>query len=302
MELRHLKYFVAVADELHFGRAASRLQISQPPLSQQIRRLEEELGVELFRRTKRKVQLTSAGRAFLDRARQLLQEVERAVEATRQAARGVVGRIEVGYAPTAEIRVIPRLLKRIRERSPKVEVGLHLLNPADLTEALRQSRIDVALTRLPLDEEGIRTERFLREELLLAVGARSLLARGETVRPERLQGVPLLMFPRGLAPAMHDSIVGYFRAAGVSPHLAYAIGSISGGLGLIASGMGVSIVPESVKDIRFSGVVYRRLAAPAPWSDMGIARLREAPTPLQDFFRRAVRDLFPGRAKAARRR
>ncbi len=297
MELRHLKYFVAVAEELHFGRAASRLQISQPPLSQQIRRLEEELGVELFRRTKRKVQLTSAGRAFLDRARQLLQEVERAVEATRQAARGIVGRIEVGYAPTAEIRVIPRLLQRIRERFPQVEVGLHLLNPADLTEALRQSRIDVALTRLPLEEEGIRTERFLREQLLLAVGARSPLARCETVHPEKLQGVPLLMFPRSLAPALHDSIVGYFRAAGVSPQLTYAIGSISGGLGLIASGMGVSIVPESVEDIRFSGVVYRRLAAPAPWSDMGIARLRETPTPLQEFFRRTVLGLFRGAAK-----
>src|SRR5689334_1595513 len=186
MELRHLRYFVAVADELHFGRAASKLQISQPPLSQQIRKLEGELGVELFRRTKREVQLTSAGRAFLERARQLLQEVERAVEATRQAARGIVGRIEVGYVPTAEIRVIPRLLQRIRGRFPQVEVGLHLLNPAELTESLRQSRIDVALARLPLDEEGIRTERFLREGLLLAVGARSPLAHCRTVRPEQL--------------------------------------------------------------------------------------------------------------------
>jgi DNA-binding transcriptional LysR family regulator len=286
---------VAVADELHFGRAAAKLQISQPPLSQQIRHLEEELGVELFRRTKRQVQLTSAGRALLDRARLLLLEVDRAVEATRQAARGVVGRIEVGYVPTAEIRVIPRLLEVFRRRHPQVEVGLHLLNPIDQTEALKQSRIDVALTRLPLDEQGIKTERFLREDMILAVSGKSPLARSGPVRPEQLQGVPLLLFPRQVAPAMHDTIVGYFRNAGVSPKLAYAVGSISGGLGLIAAGMGVSIVPEAVEDIRFSGVVYRRLASPGPRSDMGIARLREAPTPLQEFFLKVIRELYPRR-------
>lgn len=297
MELRHLKYFVAVADELHFGRAAAKLQISQPPLSQQIKRLEGELGVELFRRTKREVQLTSAGRAFLERARQLLLEVDRAVEATRQASRGVVGRIEVGYVPTAEIRIIPRLLKVFRSRFPQVEVGLHLLNPVDQMEALKQSRIDVALTRLPLDEPGIRTEKFLREDTLLAVAAGSPLARGGPVRPEQLQGVPLLMFPRPIAPAMHDSIVGYLRAAGISPKLTYSIGSISGGLGLIAAGMGVSIVPEAVADIRFNGVVYRRLARPGPSSDMGIARLREAPTPLQEFFLKVLRELYPKRPR-----
>lgn len=293
MELRHLKYFVAVADELHFGRAAAKLQISQPPLSQQIRHLEAELGVELFRRTKREVQLTSAGRAFLERARQLLAEVERAVEATRQAARGVVGRLEVGYVPTAEIRVVPRLLRIFRKRYPKVEVGLHLLNPADQIEALKQSRIDVALTRLPLDEAGVATERFLREDLLLAVGRSSPLARAGRVRPEQLHGVPLLMFPRQVAPAMHDSIVGYFRKARVSPKLNYAVGSISAGLGLIAAGIGVSIVPEAVVDIKFNGVVYRPLARPFPRSDMGIARLREPPTPLQEFFLKVVRELYP---------
>src|SRR5438552_6461734 len=168
MELRHLRYFVAVAEELHFGRAAARLRISQPPLSQQIMGLERELGVELFRRTKREVQVTAAGRAFLDRARQVLAEVDRAIEAVRRAARGVVGRIEVGYVPTAEIRIVPRLLREFRKRYPQVEVGLHPLNPGEQVEALRHSRIDLALTRRLLDE-GITFERFLRESLLLAV-------------------------------------------------------------------------------------------------------------------------------------
>jgi len=293
MELRHLRYFVAVADELHFGRAASRLQMSQPPLSQQIRRLEGELGVELFRRTKRAVQLTSAGRVFLGRAQQLLLEASRAVEATRQAARGVVGRIDVGYVPTAEIRILPRILKFFRRKLPRVEVGLHQQNPAEQIEALRQSRIDVGLTRLPIDEEGIKTEPFLREQLLLAVRAGSELARVATVGPARLHSAPLLMFPRALAPGPHDSILAYFRNAGVAPRLNYGLGSIVGGLGLVAAGVGVSIVPESLQALRFRGVVYRPMGKPGLTSDLGVARLDEPPTPLQSFFLKAIRELFP---------
>jgi len=293
MELRHLRYFVAVANELHFGRAAQRLQISQPPLSQQIRRLEAELGVELLRRTKRAVQLTSAGRVFLQRAQQLLLEADRAVEATRQAARGVVGRIEIGYVPTAEIRILPRLLRVFRKRLPRVEVGLHQLNPAEQIDALRQSSIDVALARLPVDEEGVLTERFLREEILVAVGLRSPFARGAGIRPEQLHGAPLLMFPRALSPGLHDAIVTYFRNAGVAPRLSYALGSIGGGLGLVASGVGVCLVPEPLRDLCFRGVTYRPLAQPGLWSEIAVARLAGATTPLQDFFLKAVRELYP---------
>lgn len=299
MELRHLRYFVAVADELHFGRAAAKLQISQPPLSQQIRKLEEELGVELFRRTKRAVQLTPPGRAFLDRARQLLLEAERTIEATRQAARGVIGRIEVGYVPTAEIRIVPRLLRIFRKRLPQVEVGLHQLNPSEQIEALHDSRIDVAITRLPLEEEGIETQAFLREDMRLAVETGSLLARSSVITPEQVNNVPLLMFPRQLAPGLHDSIVSYFRQAGVAPRLSYALGSIGSGLGLVASGVGVSVVPAAVEDIRFRGVTYRPFRKPALTSDLAIARLAETPTPLQEFFLKAIRELYPHAPESA---
>jgi DNA-binding transcriptional LysR family regulator len=292
MELRHLRYFVAVADELHFGRAATRLQMSQPPLSQQIRRLETELGVELFRRTKRAVQLTSAGRVFLDRAQQLLLEAARAVEATRQAARGVVGRIDIGYVPTAEIRILPRLLKLFRSRLPKVEVGLHQQNPSEQIDALRQARIDVGLTRLPLDEKGIRTEAFFREQLLLAVRSGTPLARCRAIGPAMLQSAPLLMFPRAMAPGPHDSILAYFRNAGVAPKLSYGLGSIGGGLGLVAAGVGVCIVPEAIQALRFRGVVYRPMKKPGLTSDLGVARLDEPATPLQEFFLKAVRELY----------
>jgi DNA-binding transcriptional LysR family regulator len=258
--------------------------MSQPPLSQQIRRLEGELGVELFRRTKRAVQLTSAGRVFLNRAQQLLLEAGRAVEATRQAARGIVGRIDVGYVPTAEIRILPRILALFRKRLPRVEVGLHQQNPAEQIEALRQARIDVGLTRLPLDEEGIRTERFLREDMLLAVRAGTPLARCRAIGPELLHSAPLLMFPRALAPGPHDSILAFFRNAGVAPRLNYGLGSIVGGLGLVAAGVGLCIVPESLRALRFRGVVYRPMKKPGLTSDLGVAYLEESPTPLQEFY------------------
>jgi len=295
MELRHLRYFVAVAEELHFGRAADRLEMSQPPLSQQIRRLEGELGVELFRRTKRDVQLTAAGRVFLPRARGLLLEADRAVETARQAARGVVGRLEVGYIPTAEIRIVPRLHALFRKRLPRVELGLHQMPPAELADALRQSSLDVALVRLPMDEDGIRTTPFLREPLLVAVKAGSALSRSRSIQPEQLHRMPLLMFPHRVAPGLHDSIAAYFRNAGSAPSLRDAISSIGGGLGLVAAGVGVCLVPEAVRDVRFRGVTYRPLAGPGLWSKMAVAQLREPPTPLQEFFQKAIAELYPGK-------
>jgi DNA-binding transcriptional LysR family regulator len=298
MELRHLRYFVAVAEELHFGRAARRLQISQPPLSQQIRRLEEELGVELFRRTKRDVRMTSAGQAFLERARRLLVEVERSVESTRQAARGVVGRLEIGYVPAAEIRVLPRVLRAFRRRFPRVETGLRLLTPAEQVDALRQGRVDVAITRLPLREEGVRVERFLREECRVAVSRRHPLARRAVLGPDDLRGLPLLLFPRAAAPALHDAILGYFRTADGSPKLAYGLHSVGSGLGLVAADLGVSIVPSSFEAMRFPGVAYRRLAPPVPFGEYGLLTLKEAPSPLQLVFLKLVRELFPKTSRA----
>src|SRR2546426_5569509 len=167
MELRHLRYFVAVAEELHFGRAAKRLGISQPPLSQQIRALEDQLGVELLRRTRRNVRMTSAGEVFLQAARRILRGVEDSVEVTRRAARGEVGTLNVGYAPGVEIEILPRVLRAFARRYPAVDLRLSPLHSREQLEALRQKAIDVGFVRLPLAGEDLRIEQIHREPLVL---------------------------------------------------------------------------------------------------------------------------------------
>src|SRR5689334_5740766 len=152
MELRHLRYFLAVAEELHFGRAATRLGIAQPPLSQQIRQLEQELGATLLNRTKRRVELTPAGRAFLEHTRQILAETERAKRVARRAGRGEIGRLAIGFVSSADLDVLPRVLRAWRERFPDVEVELHALLTAAQVDALGRGRLDVGFIRLPADE------------------------------------------------------------------------------------------------------------------------------------------------------
>ena len=201
--------------------------------------------------------------------------------------------------PTAEIRIVPRLLREFRKRYPQVEVGLHPLNPGEQVEALRHSRIDLALTRRLLDE-GITFERFLRESLLLAVARGHPLARSTEVRLDSLRDMPLLLFPRADAPVLHDTILGFFRSAVISKQVTYAVTSIHGGLGLVAAGIGVALVPESMEDLRFKGVAYRRLSRPVPTVDMGVARLAEEMTPLQESFLKVLRDLYPKRPSPSR--
>src|SRR5215470_3343253 len=155
MELRHLRYFVAVAEELHFGRAAIRLHMAQPPLSQQIRQLEQEIGVTLLNRTKRRVELTPAGRAFLEEARRTLAQAERSVRTAQRASRGETGFLAIGFVPTADLDVLPRVLRAWRRRCPDVEVELSALSPAQQVEALREGRIQVGILRPPIDDAGL---------------------------------------------------------------------------------------------------------------------------------------------------
>src|SRR5512132_1230001 len=163
MELRHLRYFLAVAEELHFGRAAARVRIAQPPLSQQIRQLEQELGITLFNRTKRRVELTPAGRAFLEHARQILAETERAKRVAQRAGRGEIGRLAIGFVASADLDLLPRVLRVWRARFPDVDVELHALLTAAQAEALRHGRVDVGFVRLPMDETGLVVDAITRE-------------------------------------------------------------------------------------------------------------------------------------------
>src|SRR5688572_22435187 len=202
MDLRHCRYFVAVAEELHFGRAAKRLGISQPPLSQQIRALEAEIGVELLRRTKRVVRLTPAGEVFLQSSRKLLRDVEDSLDVTRRASRGEVGSLQLGYAPGAEIELLPRVVRAFYRKYPDVDVRLVPLHTREQLDSLRQGRIDAGLLLLPAAAEGLEIRTLRREPLVVVLPREHPLARRAEIRPRDLAGVAFIHLSRDHAPVL----------------------------------------------------------------------------------------------------
>ncbi len=278
MELRHLRYFVAVAEELHFGRAATRLGMAQPPLSQQIRRLEEELGVLLFERTKRRVQLTEAGRVFLDEARRTLAQAERAARAAQRAQRGEIGRLEVGYVGSAAFDVLPEILRTFRARFPEVELALHELTTAQQVRALDDERIGVGFLRPPLYDGRLASRVILREPLVVALPATHPLAHHRRIPLGALAGEPFILYPRHLAPGPYDQVLSLCHQAGFSPRVTQEAVEMQTIAGLVAAGIGVSLVVATVQDLRSSGVVYRALDGAAPTMDLAIAWRRDDPS------------------------
>jgi DNA-binding transcriptional LysR family regulator len=295
MELRHLRYFVAVAEEGHFGRAARRLFISQPPLSRQIRDLEEELGVELLERRGPRFRLTDAGQQFLEGARQTLAQAERATGRARQAARGVAGFLSIGYTPTGDLQILPRILKPFHRAYPGVQLELRILPPTPQIEDLRRERIHVGFLRMPVDAPDLRIEHVCREPLLLAIPERHPLARRRRIRLSSLAQEPFLMFPRPLAPSYYDELIGFFRGAGFSPLIAHELESLQTMLALVAAGLGLALLPSSIRDIRRSGVVYRDLLGHVPHVDMAVAYLERNRSEVLRQFLDVVRTCYPGR-------
>jgi DNA-binding transcriptional LysR family regulator len=290
MELRHLRYFLAVAEELHFGRAAARVQIAQPPLSQQIRQLEQELGVALFNRTKRRVELTPAGRAFLEHARQILAEAERAKRVAQRAGRGEIGRLAIGFASSADLDILPRVLRVWHERFPDVEIELHALLTSAQVDGLRRGRIQVGFVRLPMEETNLVVESIQREALVAALPDGHRLARRTRVRLAELASDTMILFPRHTAPGYYDVFISACRRAGFTPQLLHP-GSMQTNLGLVSAGLGVSLLPASIRNLRRAGVVYRPLAPPVPQVEMGMAHRRDEPSAVLPAFLETVRDV-----------
>ncbi|HZP29721.1 MAG TPA: LysR substrate-binding domain-containing protein [Acidimicrobiia bacterium] len=288
MELRHLRYFLAVAEELHFGRAAARVGIAQPPLSQQVRQLEAEMGVALLHRTKRRVELTPAGRVFLDDVRAVFAQTARAVDRARRTSRGELGRLEIGFVPSADLDVLPRVLRAWRRRFPRVDVGLHLLLPGAQIDALREGRIHVGFLRLPVEDATLAVEPILREPLVAVLPERHRLARRRRVAVAELQGEAMIVFPRDVAPAYYDVYMKALAADGGASRVLHP-GSMQTNLGLVSAGLGVSLMPASIRNLRRAGVVYRPLAPPAPVVEMAIAYRREEQAPVVPGFLRIVR-------------
>jgi DNA-binding transcriptional LysR family regulator len=268
MELRQLRYFVAVAEELHFRRAAERLHISQPPLSQQIRSLEDELGFALLLRTRRRVQLTPAGEAFLRDARAILGELDGAVATARRIDAGQTGRLRVGFVGSALLSLVPGTVERFRSSRPGVAIDLRERSTVDQLRAVSAGVIDVGLVRPPIeDEAGLRAETVLRERTIAALPAGHALASSTRVSMRRLAAEPLVLFPRAQAPGFHDLLIDALAGAGAGPRVIQYAPEMLTIIGLVAAGTGVSLVPASVSRLALDGVAYRPVTG-APRSEL----------------------------------
>lgn len=295
MELRQLRYFVAVAEERHFGRAAKRLRLSQPPLSAQIKGLEEELGVKLFQRSTRQVALTDAGRTFLERAEGILEAVEEAKEAAKGADEGVRGRLEIGFISSATLGLLPPAIRLFRERFGGVEIELRELTSAQQIDALYAGEIRVGLVRLPLRAPGLRFEPLQEESLVVALPSGHPLEALESVPLEAMVDQPLIFFTRQLMPSLHAQIVELFQRVGAFPNVVQHAVHLQTIVGLVASDVGLAILPEPAERLSREGVVYRSLDAPDATSWVGLARVEDDGSLLVENFVRTVREVAGGK-------
>ena len=296
MDLRQLRYFVAVAEERHFGRAAQRLHMSQPPLSMQIKALERELGVGLLERTSRRVALTDAGRVFLERAKAILGAVEEAREVARGAEQGLQGRLEVGFISSASLSLLPPSIRLFRERFGGVELELKELTSAQQIDALYEGGIRVGLVRLPLRAPGIRFEPVLEERLVVALPSGHVLENLDRVPLETIADLPLIFFTRQLIPGFHAQIVELFQRVGAFPKVAQHAVHLQTIVGLVASGVGIAILPSSAERVSREGVVYRALDVPDATSWMGLAWVEGDESKLVTNFIGTVREASGGKA------
>ncbi|WP_414586869.1 LysR substrate-binding domain-containing protein [Scytonema sp. PCC 10023] len=260
MELRHLRYFVTVAEELHFGRAAQRLQIAQPPLSQQIRQLEEELGVQLFHRTKRSVQLSEAGQLFLEEARQILTRSEQAIQIVQRADRGETGRLTLGFVGSATYSILPAVLKVFRRRFPEVLLSLHEMTTTQQVQALHEDRIHLGFVRPPIHEQELMIELVYKEPFVAVLPEVHPLANETQISLLTLANDPFILFPRYLGSGFYDQIVSMCQQVGFQPQVAQEAIQMQTIISLVAAELGVALVPASVQNLRRVGVVYKALA------------------------------------------
>lgn len=277
MELRHLRYFVAVAEELHFGRAAHRLHISQPPLSQQIAALESEIGVSLLWRTSRRVELTEAGRRFLQEARETLAQARSAVDLARRAAVGEVGRVQIGFVPACG--VIPKAIRRFMRRFPKVQVTLRNMASAEQVDALVHGRLDVGFVHLPIIATGLESEPVESHPLMAALPARHRLAGRRVIAWRELQGETFIGFPRVAAPGAYDVLMGRLREAGLVPHVVHETDSLLARLRMVGAGIGISLLPAYAENFDHAGVCLRPLGPPRTAANIGMVHSPRRLTP-----------------------
>ncbi|MFC9330320.1 LysR family transcriptional regulator [Kitasatospora sp. NPDC057015] len=278
--LQQLHAFAVLAEELHFGRAAERLGIAQPPLSQQIRRLEAKVGYPLFTRGPGRVALTAAGHELLPAARRALDQVTVGLEAARRVGGGAAGRIRVGFSASLALTLLPGLLRAYRGRYPGVELEIREMTTAPQVAALREHVIDVGLLREPPDEPGLRSETLLSEEFVAVLPVGHPLAARRVVPVEALADEPFVLLPDSAGPTVRNRILDLCRSAGFEPRLGQQAVEWQTVCALVEAGLGVSLAPASIRRIRLRGVAYRRIEPSDARTTVAMTWRQDDPDPL----------------------
>jgi DNA-binding transcriptional LysR family regulator len=301
---RHLRFFIAVAEELHFTRAAVRLRVAQPHLSLEIRRLEEEIGVPLLVRDRRRVSLTAAGQAFLVHARLVLADTASAVRAAQRAHRGETGSLRVGFVSSAGFgALLPDAVRRFRVERPEVEIVLNEHNSDEQVELITGGRLDVGLLHPPLKSElGLQIENVLLERLVAALPQNHHLARRRRLALSALAGEAWVLFPRAIASRLYEEIMIACADAGFSPRVVQEGIKLSTIMSLIAAELGVSLVPQSLARLGMGRVVCVPLAKEAPALPLALMWRRGDTNPPLAPFMQVVREEARRRARSAPKR
>jgi DNA-binding transcriptional LysR family regulator len=291
LELRHIRYFLAVAEERHFTRAAARVGIGQPPLSQQIKDLEEEVGAALFRRLAHGAELTEAGKAFLAGVKEMPTTAARATTAARRAARGETGSLRVGFTSTATFNVaVPSAIRTFRRAYPDIYLTLEEANTIQLITGLREGTLDAVFLRPgTAGTEDLQLRRLSEDPMVVALPKRHPAAARKEIDLAMLKDDPFLLFPREIAPALYDTIIDACRTAGFEPIIGLVAPHMASIVNLVAAEIGVTIVPASLKQLRVTGVAYRQIAGQSPTTQLALAHRRGETSPVvRNFIARAV--------------
>lgn len=290
MELRHLRYVVALGEELHFGRAAKRVNITQPPFSKQIKELEAELGVMLFSRKNKIVRLTEPGKIFLQQTKKILELVDSAIKTTRRAERGEVGRIAIGYLAAAPYHLLPTVLRRYRASYPNVEVALYGMVTVEQLKALAQGTIDIGIMRPTYGLAEFDSEVILREPFVVALPDDHKLARQKDIDIRNLASEKFVMLPSVPKSGLYRQIVEICIRAEFEPDVVQVANETRSIVELVAAGIGVSIVPSSVQ--RMPGVVYKKLRGVKAYAEMVVVWRKEGKTPVIAQFLHVLGEVF----------
>lgn len=293
IDLRHLRYFVAVAEELHFGRAAARLHIAQPPLSQQIKQLERNVGHALFVRTSRSVTLTAAGQELLDRARRLLSRVDEDLNAVRRVGRGELGALTIAFTGSAILsNPLPEAIRLYRRKYPEVDLRLRELGTMLQIDALRDGSIDLGFLRDPGPFEGLVIEELLREPFVAVLPSRHPLAKLRVVPVAKLRGEPFVFHRRGIGPLAFDRTMAVCRHAGFLPEIVQEAPQWPTAIRLVESGLGVSIAPACVAKLETMGVAFRPINSRVAFTEVSLGHREEPLSPTAIEFVRMAKQAF----------